>query len=146
MIVLHAPWVRPEIFWRHVVSRTLLLVSAAVEVGAGAALLAVPLVIVALLIGGNIESPTALAVARLAGAALVTLGLICWFASRDPASRVAGGVVAAMLFYNIAAVGILLSVRLGGGPTGLGAWPAIVLHAALAVWCLVCARRTHGPS
>ncbi|HUG97887.1 MAG TPA: hypothetical protein VMQ83_01765 [Gammaproteobacteria bacterium] len=68
-------------------SKPLLMVSAAVEVGAGVALLAAPLVIVGLLIGSTLDSPTALAVARLAGAALVTLALVCWFASRDPRSR-----------------------------------------------------------
>jgi hypothetical protein len=140
MIGPHAPWVRPELFWRHVVSKTLLVVSAAVEIGAGVALLTTPLVIVELLIGGTLDSPTALAVARLAGAALVTLGLVCWFASRDSQSRAASGVVAALLFYNTMAVGILLYVRLGLGETGVGTWPAIVLHAALAIWCLACIR------
>lgn len=121
-------------------SKPLLVVSAAVEVGAGVALLAAPLVIVGLLIGSTLDSPTALAVTRLAGAALVTLALVCWFASRDPRSRAASGVVAAMLFYNAAAVGILMYVALGIGETGVGTWPAIVLHAALAAWCLASVR------
>jgi len=122
-------------------NKNLLIVSAAVEVGAGIALLAVPLVIVGLLIGNAPDSPTALAVARLAGAALVTLGLVCWFASRDSGSRAARGVVAAMLVYNLMAVAILLYARMGVGLGGPGTWPAIVAHAALAAWCLACVRR-----
>ena len=63
--------------------KVLLQVIAAVEAGAGAGLVLVPTAIVAFLIGGAVDSPTALVVTRLAGAALVTLGLVCWFASRD---------------------------------------------------------------
>ena len=121
--------------------KSLLTVSAAVEVGAGAALLVVPVTLVEILIGGSLDSPGALAVARLAGAALVTLGLICWFASRDSGSRAAEGVVTALVFYNAAAVGVLLYARLAMGLSGPGIWPAIALHAALAAWCLACARR-----
>jgi len=118
-----------------------LLISAAVEAAAGAGLLLVPSAAVGLLIGGTLDSPTPLAVARLAGAALVTLGLICWFASRDSLSRTAAGVVAALLFYNAAAVGILLYFSVGVGLTGLGAWPATIVHGALAAWCLACVQR-----
>jgi hypothetical protein len=124
------------------VSKTLLQVSAAVEAGAGAALILVPSAIAGLLIGGTLDSPTAIIVARLAGAALMTISLICWFASRDSQSRTAAGVVAALLFYNAAAVGVLLYARLGVDLSGPGISPAIALHAALAAWCLACARRT----
>jgi hypothetical protein len=124
------------------VSKTLLQVSAAVEAGAGAALILVPSAIAGLLIGGTLDSPTAIIVARLAGAALMTISLICWFASRDSQSRTAAGVVAALLFYNAAAVGVLLYARLGVDLSGPGISPAIALHTALAAWCLACARRT----
>lgn len=123
-------------------SRTLLIVSAAGEIGAGIAFVTAPIFIVGLLIGGTLDSPAALAVARLAGAALVTLGLACWFASRDSGSAAANGVVAAMLFYNVAVISILLYVRMGLDLAGAGTWPAIVAHAALAAWCLACLRRT----
>ena len=123
-------------------SKTLLQVSTAVELGAGAGLVLVPSAIVGLLIGGSVDSPTAFAVTRLAGAALVTLALVCWFASRDSASRAAIGVVTAMLFYNAAAAGVLLYARFGADLSGLGLWPAVVLHAALAAWCLAVVRRT----
>lgn len=123
-------------------NRFLLQVIAAVEAGAGAGLILVPSPLVGLLIGGPVDSPTALAVARLAGAALMTLGLVCGFASRDSESRAAIGVVTAMCFYNAAAAGILLYARVGADLSGLGIWPAIVLHAMLAAWCLACARRS----
>lgn len=121
-------------------NKKLLMVSAMAEAGAGIALLALPLVIVGLLIGSTLDSAAALAVARLAGAALVTLGLVCWFGSRDAGSRAAAGIVAAMLFYNISVIAILLYVRMGVDLGGPGTWPAIIAHAALAAWCLACVR------
>ena len=122
-------------------NKSLLAVSAAVEVGAGAALAVFPVTLVVILIGGTLDSPTALSVARLAGAALVTIGLICWFASRDSGSRAAAGVVAALAFYNAAAVGVLLYARLGMDLSGPGILPAVILHAGLAAWCLACVAR-----
>lgn len=126
-------------------SRTLLLVSTTAEVVAGAALILAPSALVGLLVGGTLDSPTAFAVARLAGAALVTLGLVCWFASRDPASRAAVGVVASLVFYNAAAASVLLYARLKLSLSGAGIWPAILLHAALAAWCLASLRRQRSP-
>ena len=76
-----------------------------------------------------------------AGAALFTISLMCWFAGRDPGSRAAAGVVAALVFYNAAAVGILLYALLGMGLSGPGTLPAIILHGGLAAWCLACIAR-----
>jgi ABC-type sugar transport system substrate-binding protein len=122
-------------------NKSLLTVSAVIEAGAGAALIAAPVTLVAILVGGTLDSPGALAVARLAGAALLTIGFICWFASRDSGIRAATGVVAALVFYNAAAVGVLLYARVGMDLSGPGTLPAIVLHAGLAAWCLACVRR-----
>lgn len=119
-------------------NKSLLAVSAALEGLMGLGLLLAPSLIVSLLAGGSLDTPVALAVGRLAGAALLTLGLACWFGSRDPHSRATIGVIAAMLFYNVAASAILAHGRLVTGLVGLGLWPAILLHAVLAVWCLVC--------
>ena len=120
--------------------KSFLLVSAAVEIAAGAALILVPSAIVGLLIGGTLDSSAAIAVARIAGAALAILGLICWFASRHPESPTAMGVVTALLFYNATIVGILLYENLGHGLNALGIWPAIIVHVALGIWCLASVR------
>lgn len=141
----HATRVRPDFSADTPVNRILLLVSMTAEVVAGAGLIIVPSALVGLLVGGTLDSPAAFAVARLAGAALVTLGLICWFASRDPASRAAAGIVASLVFYNAAAVCVLLYARLGLGLSGLGIWPAIVLHAALAAWCIASLGKQRSP-
>ncbi len=116
--------------------KPLLLISAIVEMTTGVALLAVPALLAPILIGSGLDTPAGLAVARVAGAALLSLGVACWFGSRDGRSLAAFGIVVAMLVYNLAAVTLLLALRFYVGLTAVGLLPASVLHAALAVWCI----------
>jgi len=44
------------------------------------------------------------------------------------------------LLYNTAVAAVLAYAGIGLGLTGVGIWPAVLLHAALAVWCLACFR------
>jgi hypothetical protein len=115
---------------------TLLIATAAVETATGLALLWLPLLVVSLLLGGSLDTPAALVVARMTGAALLSLGVACWLARNDQQSRAATGLIAALLLYNVAAVSVLVYASIFLGLTGIGLWPAVVLHAALAVWCI----------
>ncbi len=119
---------------------TLLIVTAIVEAGTGLALVVWPSAPVALLLGSSLDAPTALTVGRVAGAALLALGIACWSARHDEQSRAATGLIAAMLLYNTAAVAILAYAGIGSGLAGVALWPAVLLHAALAVWCIACLR------
>jgi hypothetical protein len=120
--------------------KSLLIVAAAAEAAIGLALLGLPLVVVSLLLGGSLDTPAALVVARVTGAALFSLGVACWLARNDQPSRAAAGLIAALMLYNAAAVAVLVHAGLGLGLSGIGLWPAVVLHAALAIWCVACIR------
>ena len=120
--------------------KSLLIVTAAVETATGLALLGLPLLVVSLLLGGSLDTPAALIVARVTGAALLSLGVACWLARNDQQSRAATGLIAALLLYNTVIVAVLVYAGIGAGLSGLGLWPVVVLHVALAVWCVACLR------
>lgn len=120
--------------------KSLLIVTALIEAATGLALLLSPSLPVSLLLGSSLDAPAALTVGRVAGAALLALGVACWLARDDVESHAAQGLVAAMLLYNIAAVLLLALAGIGSELRGVGLWPAVVLHAALAIWCIACLR------
>jgi len=82
---------------------------------------------------------------RLAGAALLSLAWICWWAGASAATRTARVVMAAMLLYNAIATGVLAYAGLLLALAGAGLWPAIAVHAGLAIWCLLELLRRNTP-
>jgi hypothetical protein len=114
--------------------------TAVIEAGAGVALLSFPSAAVALLLGGPLETPDALTLARVAGAALLTLGVAFWLARGDTQSRAARGLVTAMVLYNLGAVLILGAAGIRSQPVGIVLWPAVVLHGAMTIWCIMSLR------
>src|SRR4029453_2492866 len=128
--------------WRSnlMVTKKLLIVTALAETATGLMLLVSPPLVVGFLLGASLEAPAALVVARMAGAALLSLGCACWLARHDGPNRAVSGTGGAMLLYNSVAVGVLANAGTGGGLVGVLTWPAVALHAALAVWCIACLR------
>jgi len=116
------------------VAQKLLIVTALAETGAAVMLLVSPPLVVALLLGASLDAPAALVVARVAGAALLSLGCACWLARNDAVPAL----VAAMLLYNGVSVAVLAYAAAGARLVGVLTWPAVALHAALAVWCIAC--------
>ena len=116
--------------------------TAIIEAATGLGLIAVPAIVVRLLLGAEI-SGASIPLGRVAGAALLALGVACWLARDDTQSHAARGLVVAMLIYNIPATAILAFAGIGLGLHGVALWPAVVLHAVMGVWCVACLRR--GP-
>jgi len=117
--------------------KKLLVITAILEAGTGLGLLVMPSMVAQVLLGGTLDTPAAATVARVAGAALLALGVACWLARDD--GRV---LVVTILFYNVAAVAVLAHAALGLELSGIGLWPAIGLHTALAVWCAAALKST----
>jgi hypothetical protein len=116
--------------------KKLLISTAVIELGAGLALAFSPSVAVRLVLGSPLDSAAAVALGRLAGAALLALGLACWLASRDAESRAARGVVTAMTLYNLGAVVVLGAAGVQLRPVRVALWPAVALHTLMTLWCV----------
>jgi hypothetical protein len=111
--------------------------SAVMEVGAGVALLATPDLAIGLVFGSP-GTAAAVALARLAGGALLALGVACWLARNDSIGAASSALVSGMLTYNAAVVALVLTGRLGWiGPLLSG---VALLHGGMALWCLLLLR------
>ena len=122
----------------------LFIVTAVLEVGTGLLLLLVPAVPLAALLGVEQAAPEALLVARIAGAALLAIGMASWLARNGEPSTAQSGLLTGILIYDGAAAALLAYAGSGMGMVGLALWPAVVIHAALAVWCML-SLRTRRP-
>src|SRR5438876_8029188 len=122
--------------------KRLLKLTAIIETATGLGLMAMPSVVVRLLLGSPLDTSAAVMLGRVAGAGLLALGVACWLARDDTQSRAARGLVVAMLIYNLIATAVLAFAGIGLGLHGVALWPAVVLHAAMGVWCGACLRRS----
>lgn len=122
--------------------KRLLLVTAVLEAGAGLALLAVPRAAVMLLLAAPLETSAATTLGRVAGAALLALGVANGLARFDDQSRATRGLVIAMLIYNLGAASILGTAGILSPPVGILLWPGVGLHAVMAIWCVACSLKT----
>jgi hypothetical protein len=122
--------------------RTLQTVTAVIEAGAGLALLALPSVTASLLLGSPLESPVAVSLARVGGAAILALAIACWLARREVHGAASQGLVVAMLLYNLAVAGVLAFASLGHDLHGILLWPAVAFHIAMAAWCVATVLRS----
>jgi hypothetical protein len=105
----------------------LLSVEAAIEGATGLALIIFPQAVASLLLGAVLAA-AGIAVARVAGIALLSIGLVCWM-SRQDANKTAA--LATMLNYNLLVTAYLMYLGLGGVLVGMLLWPAIAIHAVL---------------
>ena len=102
--------------------KRVLVLAAVSEAATGAALLLAPALVGQLLFGVELDG-IAMTVAHVTGIALIALGVACW-----PGTPLLG-----MLTYSAAVTLYLAYLGVTGNSTGLLLWPAVVLHAAVAL-------------
>lgn len=119
--------------------RVLFITTAVLEFGAGLFLVGSPGLPIWLVLNAREPSPEALILGRAWGAALLAIGIACWMARGDAGSRSGRGILWGLLIYNVAAC-VILAGALMAQMVGLLLWPALALHAVLAIWCVVCIR------
>lgn len=117
-----------------------LLLTAVGEGVTGLLLLIWPAILVSLLLGVEAASTEASVLARVAGTALIAIGLMSGMARADTGSPALRAVLSGILFYDLAVAVVLIAAGLVWGLAGVLLWPVVVLHLALAGWCLACLR------
>ena len=111
-------------------AKKLLAVAASVEGATGLALMVYPPVVALPLLGDSVSGP-GVAVGRVAGFALLSLGVACW-PSKSTEQPLYG-----MLTYSTLAMLYLIRIGIRGAPVGPLLWPGVAAHAviiALLVW------------
>ena len=121
--------------------KKLLTTTAVIEAGAGLALLALP---AALLFGPTLDTPAGATDVRVAGAALLAIGVACWLARSDAQSTAARGLVSALVVYNAGTVTAMLYAGVDLGLASGSVWPAALVHAAMTVWCVASLLRSRA--
>lgn len=120
-------------------SRAFLIVSGLLEAGTGLSLLFLPDMVLVLLLGLEHAAPETLLVGRVAGAALLAIGIACWPARNDGRNLSQQALFVGLLTYNLAAVVLLSWAAMVLQFVGVFLWPAVGLHTALAAWSsIVC--------
>ena len=106
--------------------KVVLAVAAAAEAGTGLLLLVSPSLVGSLLFGTEIGG-IAIVMSRLAGVALIGLGVACW-PGNSAFQQLYG-----MLTYSTLAMLYLIRIGIRGAPVGLLLWPGVIVHAILIV-------------
>ena len=102
--------------------KKVLIFAAVAEAATGIALLIAPTLVGQLLLGEQLTG-VAIPVARVAGVALVALGIACW-----PGPPLAG-----MLIYSVWVTLYFGYLGFAAGLAGVLLWPAVVLHLLLSI-------------
>ena len=123
--------------------KNLLTMTAVLEVGTGLLLVALPSMLATVLLGSSLDAPVALTVARVAGVALLALGVGCWFARNDVQSRATRGVVGAMVLYNAGIAMVLAYAGTSLQLSGIGLWPTVLVLTSMTGWCVTSLLRSH---
>jgi hypothetical protein len=110
--------------------KKLLMLAAAGEAAVGLGLVVHPAIVVQLLFGTEIAG-AGMVMSRIAGIALIALGIACW-----PGRAMRGRAAAApsgMLAYSLLATLYLAYLGLGGEWAGTLLWLAVAVHAVLTI-------------
>ena len=112
--------------------RLLFKASAVAEILTGLAFLIAPMLVVGLLLGEGV-SPVGVAVARVLGIGLLSVGVAAWESPGQDTRLVPR---AGLCLYNIGVAALLVMFGTTGGMNGPLLWPAAALHAVVGAMML----------
>lgn len=109
-------------------TKIIVAISSAIEAITGVALLVAPALFGGLLLGVGLSS-SGIAVARVTGLGLLSLGVACWPAKSHTASQA----IRALFTYNLLAAIYFCYLKISGSFTTNVLWLAFALHGLLAI-------------
>ena len=118
--------------------------SVLIEAAAGLLMVSLPALAMLLLLGVREPSPEALVASRISGAALLAIAVACWLGRVDGGSPSQHGMLWALLLYNVGAFAVLAFSGSMLRMAGVALWPAVGLHAVMAIWCGLNLRAWHA--
>jgi len=118
--------------------KKLLAFAAVVELVTGLALMFAPGFVVVLLLGPGVDAGE-MPLARFAGIALLSLSLACW--QGGPRANTGAAVFVGMLTYNVLVALFLAYLKLIAHLGGVMLWPAVALHAIVALLLILTLRQ-----
>ena len=104
------------------------------ELLAGFALCIAPSIAISFLLDTSIREDGGILLGRIAGIALVTLGLACWLSRNVAGNSLV--MIRAMIIYNLGVAGFFIYGNLAEHVSGIGLWPIVFLHIVLGIWCI----------
>jgi hypothetical protein len=117
--------------------KNFLTLTAMIEVGTGLIMIACPSFLTIFLLGSSLDMPVAITIARIAGVAIMALGIACLLARSDGESRAARGLIAAMMTYNLGVLIVLLYSGIVLGLFCIGLWLVVLVHLVMSVWSVI---------
>jgi len=118
------------------VIKSLLIITAVFEALTGIALLASPSRAGLSLTRSPLDSAAGVIIARVAGAALLAIGVACWLARDHGGSAGGQALIWGLLTYNVAAAAVLGLAGFTWAANGPAIWPGTAAHFGLAVFCI----------
>jgi hypothetical protein len=122
------------------VIKSLLIITAIFEALTGLALLVSPSSAGLGLTRSPIDSAAGAIIARVAGAALLAIGVACWLARGHGHSPAGQALIWGLLTYNLAAAAVLAFAGITSAANGAAIWPGAAAHVGLAIFCIVALR------
>ena len=116
--------------------KLLLMAMAILEMITALALISMPNLLVTLLLGVSLSETGGIILGRIAGLALASLALGCWLSRNDTHRGLI--MTKSMIVYNIGTVAVLGYANLIQHLSGIGLWPAVLVHLGLGIWCMNC--------
>lgn len=116
--------------------RLLLEVITYIYVLTGVALVVFPAFVTGAVLGVSLTEPAALVVSRVAGTALLSLGIISWMVASEGRSKPGKSLVTGLAIYNTLIMMVMVYTITLQDFTSAGLWIVILLHALLAGWCI----------